>query len=88
MHFLTFPVSFKKIQLFPRQRNSGLDHTESITIQQVKSDSNITIFVGKSGKHCGERRKCWLPAFSPFPKMFSKVVYLRVVKSWHCMVKS
>ena len=22
-------------------------------------------------KHCGKRRKCWLPAFSPFPKMFS-----------------
>ena len=24
-------------------------------------------------KHYGERRKCWLPAFSPFPKMFSTV---------------
>ena len=23
------------------------------------------------GKHCGKRRKCWLPAFSPFPTMFS-----------------
>ena len=22
-------------------------------------------------KHCGERRKCCLPAFSPFPTMFS-----------------
>ena len=22
-------------------------------------------------KHCGKRRKCWLPAFSPFPTMFS-----------------
>ena len=22
-------------------------------------------------KHCGERRKCWSPAFSPFPTMFS-----------------
>ena len=21
-------------------------------------------------KHCGKRRKCWLPAFSPFPTMF------------------
>ena len=24
-------------------------------------------------KHCGKRRKCWLPAFSPFPTMFSTV---------------
>ena len=23
-------------------------------------------------KHCGKRRKCWLPALSPFPTMFSK----------------
>ena len=22
-------------------------------------------------KHCGKRRKCWLPALSPFPTMFS-----------------
>ena len=22
-------------------------------------------------KHCGKRRKCWLPAFSPFPTMVS-----------------
>ena len=26
----------------------------------------------KGRKHCGKRRKCWLPAFSPFPTMFSK----------------
>ena len=22
-------------------------------------------------KHCGKRRKCWSPAFSPFPTVFS-----------------
>ena len=27
---------------------------------------------GRVEKHCGKRRKCWLPAFSPFPTMFSK----------------
>ena len=26
---------------------------------------------GMIRKHCGKRRKCWLPAFSPFPTMFS-----------------
>ena len=29
---------------------------------------------GKGRKHCGKRRKCWLPAFSPFPTMFSKAL--------------
>ena len=28
-----------------------------------------------------KRRKCWLPAFSPFPTMFSKGHFLRVVKN-------
>ena len=33
-------------------------------------------------------RKCWLPAFSPFPTLFSKGCFLRVVKSRDCVVKS
>ena len=32
-------------------------------------------------KHCGKRRKCWLPAFSPFPTMFSKAFFNRVIKA-------
>ena len=39
-------------------------------------------------KHCGKRRKCWLTAFSPFPTMFSKSLFLRVIKSQDCVVKS
>ena len=36
----------------------------------------------------GKEKKCWLPAFSPFPIMFSKGIYFRVVKSRDCVVKS
>ena len=32
-------------------------------------------------KNCGKRKKCWLPAFSPFPTVFSKSFSFRVVKS-------
>ena len=38
---------------------------------------------GNGRKHCGKRRKCWLPAFSPFPTMFSKGVLNSVVKVWY-----
>ena len=38
-------------------------------------------------KHCRKRRKCWLPAFSPFPTMFSKGFFFRVVKSWDYVVE-
>ena len=41
-----------------------------------------------SRKQCGKRRKCWLPAFSPFPTMFSETVFFRLVKSQDLVVKS
>ena len=42
---------------------------------------------GKGRKHGRKRRKCWLPAFSPFPTMFSKGFSFSVVKSQDCMGK-
>ena len=39
-------------------------------------------FVFKKGrKHCMKRRKCWLPAFSPFPTIFSTALCSKDVKS-------
>ena len=35
-----------------------------------------------------KRRKCWLPAFSSFPTMFSKALCFKVAKSLDCVVKS
>ena len=37
-------------------------------------------------KHCWKSRKCWLPAFSPFTKMFSKGV--NIVKNCDCVIQS
>ena len=39
-------------------------------------------------KHCGKRRTCWLPAFSPFPTIFTKGFFFRIVKSLDCEVMS
>ena len=49
--------------------------------------TKIVIYVLDMGrKHHGKRRKCWLPAFSPFPTMF-KGFFLRVIKIQDCVVK-
>ena len=34
-----------------------------------------------------EKEKFWLTAFHPFPTMFSKGIFPRVIKSWDCLVK-
>ena len=36
--------------------------------------------------NCGERRKCWFPAILPFPTMFSKAFFLRVIKSHYLLL--
>ena len=50
---------------------------QSICKRQIKccSDYGFSLWHGRKQErnHCGKRRKCWLPAFSPFPTMFSKV---------------
>ena len=52
-----------------------------------KRNLKIEICFQHAIKQCRKRRKCWSPAFSPFPTMFSKVFYLRVVKTRNCLVK-
>ena len=37
--------------------------------------------LGRIENIVGKGEKCWLPAFSPFPTMFSKAFFSRVVKS-------
>ena len=44
--------------------------------------------LGKRGKHCWKRRKCWLPEFSPLPAIFSQCFRSRGVNIWDCVVKS
>ena len=53
----------------------------------IQTQKKIEICVGKSRKHCGKKRKCWLPACSPFPTMVSKAFFPRGVKSRDGVVK-
>ena len=56
--------------------------------QEINLTLEQKFFLGWVKKHCGKRRKCWLSAFSPFPTMFSKGFFPRVVKSRDCVVNS
>ena len=49
---------------------------ESTCRRQNKPDSKVEVCYGMSRKYCGKRRKCWMPAFSPFPTLSSKGVFL------------
>ena len=48
---------------------------QSIGRRQNKCKLKTEILIGVGRKHCGKRRKCWLPAFSPLPTMFQKASF-------------
>ena len=67
--------------------NFRLVQIENICRRQNERDSKFKICLGKR-RHCGKRRKCWLPAFSPFLTMFSKGFFPKVIESRDCVLKS
>ena len=52
-------------------------------LKTLADKTNLTIsrnsFLEWVAKHCGKTTKCCLPAFSPFPTMFSKGFFFTVV---------
>ena len=66
---------------------------QNFKLVQIESFRDTKISVTEKLKFIFERmenivRKCWLPAFSPFPTMISKALCFKVVKSPDCVVKS
>ena len=63
-----------------------------LAVYQVTMNQIIVLAVSlghnEPSNNCSCWRKCWLPAFSPFPTMFSKGFLYTVIKSLNCVVKS
>ena len=64
-----------------------LSKLKTFADDKINLTEKTEICFGKGRKHCWKRRKCWLPAFSPYPTMFSKCFCSEVVKSRDCVVK-
>ena len=71
----------------PNDKNLDWFRFKAFADDKINVTEKKEIWFGKGGKHCGKRRKCWLPAFSPLTAMFSKVFCFRVVKSRNCVVR-
>ena len=50
--------------------------------------AKMTISLCDRNENTGEKKECWLSAFSSFPTVFSKAFFFMVVKSRDCVVKS
>ena len=67
--------------------NFRLSQTEEFADNDNKSDKNGRNFFKQGRKHSGKRRNFSLQAISPFPKVFSKALYCRHVKTRACLGK-
>ena len=64
-----------------------LGRKENFEGEVENAGSHNVFFKGREEIIGGKRRKCWLPAFSPFPTMFSKGFAHRGFKSRDCAIK-
>ena len=58
-----------------------MGYTESFRPAQIESicrlqNKGSKVCIRNIRKHCEKRRNCWLPAFSPFPTMFSEDLHV------------
>ena len=65
---------------FTRRQSFGFVRIENICRPQFHCGSKDAISLWRDRKHCGKKRKCWLPAFSSFSPVFSKAFYLGHLK--------
>ena len=65
----------------PNNKILDLSKFKAFADAKISITQKLKFSVGKSRKHCGKRRKCWLPAFSPFSTMFSKDCFPSINKS-------
>ena len=64
----------------------GQDQIQSSCRQRFQCFLNYNFCLRSGRKHYGKRRKCWLPAFSPFSTMFSSLL-LQGLENLDCVVK-
>ena len=75
-------------EIFTKQQNLDLSELEAFADNKINV-AQMMIFLFEWVVNIVEKKiKCWLPAFYPFPTMFSKGFFPRFVKSQDCVVKS
>ena len=73
--------------LYSLPKNKIFSESNLKGFSKDKDDSKVEIYYGTGKIHWRKRRICWLPAFSPFPTMFTKNFILRIINRQDYAVK-
>ena len=80
-------LSYNKYIFFyclPDDKILSLSKIKAFADDNFSVARKVQFFFYRVENMVGKGEKCWLPAFSPFPAMFSKCVFSRVVKVQDC----
>ena len=70
-------VVLSSLILLPDDKISSLSKLKALADDDFSVAQMVRCFCYRVENIVGKRRKCWLPAFSPFPTMFSKGFFPR-----------
>ena len=73
-----------RVNSLPNDKMLDLSKLKAFADDKINATQKLKFAQGSVENIVG---KCWFPAFSPFPTMFSKAFFLRVVKSQDCVGK-
>ena len=77
------------INSLPNDKFLDSSKLKAFADDKINVTEKLNFDLGSVENNVEKRRKCWLPAFSPFPTMFSKVFFPGgVVKSRDCVVNA
>ena len=65
------------VNSLPNDRSLDWSKLKAFADDKINVTKKLKFALGLEEKNCKKRRKCWLPAFSPFPTMFSKGFFLQ-----------
>ena len=76
------------IRVNPNDKNLDWSKLNAFADDKINANEKLKFGLERIENIVGKRRKCWVPAFSPFPTMFSIGFLLKVLKSMDCLVKN
>ena len=77
--------SANRLTLYQNEKILDWSKLKAFADNKIKFNATEKLkFLLERVENTGKRKKCWLPAFSPFPTMFSKEFLYSVVKSGLC----
>ena len=82
--FLSEDIRVHQFNSLPNDKFLDWSKLKGFADDKINAAEKFEFVLQREENIVGKRRKCWLPAFSPFPTMFSKSCFFRVVKSGLC----